>query len=286
MPSRIGILSSVALVLLPGASPGCRRRTQRAFEIVAPAFELSRVQFASYGYSPVGAFAEKRGELVPFIDANGDGRFDPHTEASGRCDQSSHRCWLDHARLRLLMTTTDCAASTGTWLLGNVYGHDGRSLEATLCDDQGACSEEHRNAFQGVDTVNAIWILDAAETPRARTLSLRAGKEEVRYENVELPAPLRVVDIQIERRGGVHISATADQSIDMASLWVTRGHALQWSSAGQPGVFQAKGAAIEATLPQSVVDACAGACEAYLQFGHVWRDDNVFSLAEVKQKVL
>jgi hypothetical protein len=153
IPSSVSALWTVALTGILGGALGCGRGP-RDFEIVAPAFDAARVRFTNYSYAPVGTFADKRGELVPFVDSNGNGGFDQQTEASGRCDQHSRQCWLDHARLRLIMTTTDCSATTGTWLLGNVYDREGRREEATLCDDRGTCSETHRDAFQGVEMVN------------------------------------------------------------------------------------------------------------------------------------
>jgi hypothetical protein len=39
-------------------------------------------------------------------------------------------------------------------------------------------------------------------------------------------------------------------------------------------------------VPEVVLESCGDACEVYLQFGHVWQDDAVFSLGEVKHKVL
>jgi hypothetical protein len=283
---KVSALFSAALVPLLGGSMACGHGSPRDFEIIAPTFDVSRVRFASYAYAPVGAFAETHGDLMPFMDANGDGSFDPQTEAAGRCDRRSRQCWLAHARLRLFMTTTDCLASTGTWLLGNVYDRDGRGVDATLCDNHGACSEPHPHAFQGAETANAIWIPDAPDVPRNRTFSLRAGQEDFHYDDVTLPTPIHLVDMQREPRGDLHVSITVDQSIDMASLWVRRGQAVQWSSAGQPGAFHVEGAALEVTLPRSVVDSCGDTCEVYLQIAHVWRDDAILSLSEIKQKIL
>jgi hypothetical protein len=285
MGAWMGIAQITAL-LLGAVSAGCERKGQHDFEVIAPAFETSRVRLTQHDFLPVGAFREQRAELIPFMDANGDGRFDSQTEASGRCDPRSHQCFIDHSRLRVIMTVTDCPATTGTWLVGNMYDRDGRRLDATLCDSQGVCSEEHQNAFQNGGTVDAIWIPGIPDTSSTRALGLRASHEEIRYENVALPLPIRLVDIRVERVGGLRVSVRADYSIDMASLWLMHGGTMRWSSTGQPGVFRATGAALEAAVPQSVLDSCGSGCEAYLQFAHVWRDDNVFSVSDVLQKVL
>ena len=283
--SRLGRNAEVAVPLLGVLlMAGCGHESPRDFEMVAPEFEASKVRFAAYGYSPVGTFANKRGDLLPFIDTDDDGKFDPNTEASGRCDQRSGQCWMDQARLRLLMTATDCPATTGTWLLGAVYGRDGRQLAATLCDDHGTCSEEHKDVFQNGGPVNAIWIPGTVEKPPARTLWLRSGRDQFHYDDIALPSPIHVVDVQTSRPGNLQISITADESIDMASLWAMRGGELQWSSTKQ--TFRVDGKSLEADVPQTVLDSCGGGCEVYLQFAHVWRDDNVFSLSEVKHKLL
>jgi hypothetical protein len=134
--------------------------------------------------------------------------------------------------------------------------------------------------------VNAIRIPEGGEDTGTRNLILRAGQEEVHYGNVALPPPLGLVDVQIEERGALQVSVTTDQSIDMAFLWVTRGDTLQWSSAGAPQSFRSTATTLEATVPQAVLDSCGSGCEAYLQVAHVWQDDSVFSLSEVKHKVL
>ena len=283
--SRIVSAIRIALLFQAGSVCGCSHGSQHDFAVVAPAFDVSRLRFTRYDYLPVGAYAEKRSDLIPFVDSNGDAHFDPQTEASGRCDPRSHQCWIDHARLRLLSITSDCTAAAGTWIIGNIYDRYGQRLEATLCDDRGNCSAEHQNAFQNMESVNAIWLSDASETSRTETLTLRAGLEEVTYSDIALPAPIRLVDSKQVRSGDLHITATADQSIDMATLWVKRGQTLHWSSAAQPGGLRAKDVTLEAVVPQAVLESCGQGCEAYLQFAHVWRDDNVLSVSQVEHKI-
>jgi hypothetical protein len=65
-----------------------------------------------------------------------------------------------------------------------------------------------------------------------------------------------------------------------------RGQHVQWTSASQLDSLHARGDHFEADVPQGVIDACRGACEAYVQLGHVWRDDSILSLSEIKQKIL
>ena len=278
------IATSLALLFVAG-SAGCHRDGPHGFEIFAPGFETSRVRFESYAYSPVGAFADKRGLLVPFMDSDGDGRFDPRSEAAGRCDLDAHRCSFDHARLQLLMTTTDCPTTTGTWLLGDVYDRDGRSVHATLCDDRGSCAEAHEHAFQDTGSVNAIWLPGSRAEPEARVLSLRAGREQIHYTNVALPQPIRLVDFRVEHPGDLQVSVAADQTIDMVALWVRHGDTMHWSSARHPEALQVHGTTLVATVPHDVLEACAAGCETYMQIAHVWRDDEVFSLAEIKHRV-
>src|SRR3954468_3868818 len=86
MVSGISSGMSCVFALLLGGAEACTRNVERDFEIVAPGFHAPKVQFAKYSYPPVSSFAEKRGGLFPFIDANDDGTFDPQTEVSGRCD--------------------------------------------------------------------------------------------------------------------------------------------------------------------------------------------------------
>ena len=276
----------VGLIVCSGVLASCGPHDLQGYEIIAPDFEPSHARLARNPYAPVGLFADQRGEVVPFIDGNGDGKLDPQTEASGRCDQRGHRCWINRARLRLISTSTDCEASAGTWLLGTLYDHDGHQLSAILCDDHGLCSEDHADAFQGVDNVHAIWLPAAAESAAPRTLSLRAGSEEHRFADVALPAPLHVLDVKVSQVSDLQVRVSADQTIDMASLLVKRGEDLQWSSADRPDTFHAIGPLLEASIPRAVLDACAGMCEAYLQVAHVSRDDDVFTMAEYRQRVL
>lgn len=285
-PGRlVRALAHGAPVLLLVSSAGCRGQDHHGFRIIAPAFDSSRVRFTKYEYAAVGAYAAEHGELIPFVDANGDGVFDPQNEASGRCDPRSRQCRLDHARLRMIRTTTDCPATTGTWLLGNVYDHEGRRLTAALCDSQGTCSEDHADAFKGTPAVDAIWIPESSATSRPRTLTLRTATEKFRHDDIVLPSPLHLVDIQTKRAGDLYVRATADQSIDLAALWVMRGQSQRWSSAEGPSTLKARGAVLEARVPGAILDSCHGACEVYLQFGHVWLDGDVLSLGEVKHKL-
>lgn len=278
-------LAHGGLVLLLTSSAGCREEHPYGFRIIAPAFDGSRVHFTRYEYSAVGAYAARHGELIPFVDANGDGVFDPQNEASGRCDSRSRQCWLDHARLRMIRTTNDCPTTTGTWLLGNVYDHDGRRLDAALCDEQGTCSEEHAGAFKGTPEVDAIWIPESPATSRPRRLTLHTATEEFHYDDIMLPSPLRLIDIQTKRAGDLHVRVAADHSIDLAALWVMRGQRQQWSSAERPSTLKTQEARLEASVPGAILDSCDGACEVYLQFGHVWQDDDVLSVGEVKHKL-
>lgn len=285
-PGRlVRALAHGAPVLSLASSAGCRGEHHHGFRIIAPAFDSSRVHFTKYEYAAVGAYAAEHGELIPFVDANGDGVFDPQNEASGRCDLSSRQCRLDHARLRMIRTTTDCPATTGTWLLGNVYDRAGRRLSATLCDDRGTCSEEHAGAFQGMPAADAIWIPESPAASHPLALTLRTATEKFRHGDIALPSPLHLVDIQTKRTGDLHVRVTADQSIDLAALWVMRGQSQRWSSAEGPADLKARGAVLEARVPGAILDSCDGACEVYLQFGHVWRDDDVFSVGEVKHKL-
>lgn len=262
---------------------GCDRGTHSSFDIVAPGFNTSRVSFAHYGYSPVGAFGARRGDLMPFIDVDGDGSFDPQHEVAGQCDQQAHRCWFNRTRLRLAATTDDCSAATGIWMIGNIYDTEGRDLDATLCDDSGPCSRSYDQAFQDANSVNAIWIAGASSTSALRSFSLRSDQQEVHYENILLPASIEIVSRRIEHNGDLRVFVTANQTIDLAAMWIKRGQQMYWTS----GVtaFRAEGATLMASIPEAVFSSCAGLCETYIQIGHVWRDDEVFSIAEIKQQV-
>ena len=120
---------------------------------------------------------------------------------------------------------------------------------------------------------------------RPRTLTLRTATEEFHYDDIVLPSPLQLIDIQTRRAGDLQVRVTADQSIDLAALWVMRGQRQQWSSAERPSTLKTQEAVLEASVPGAILDSCDGACEVYLQFGHVWQDGDVFSLGEVKHKL-
>src|ERR1041384_6905716 len=160
LPCRRSVASGrymQALALLFLANPaGCHKESDHDLSVIAPTFDTSQVDFTKYEYSTVGMVATTHSDLIPFIDANGDGLFDSQNEASGRCDPRSRTCWLDHTRLRMINSATGCPATSGTWLLGNVYGRTGTRLNAALCDDQGMCSEEHTDVFKDVPATDAI----------------------------------------------------------------------------------------------------------------------------------
>lgn len=275
------------VAILVYCTMACQCTGRHEFEVIAPAFDASKIRFTdNVAYSPVGAFAARRGEQVPYVDANGDGRFDPQSEASGRCDQGKQQCWIDRAKIRLIAITGDCPAETGTWMLGSFYDPTGNRRETLLCSSRGMCSEEHQHAFQNAESVNAIWIAGPPELSRTEDLSLRAGTDELTVENVILPAPLQLLSVRAEQQTDLHVSVTADESIDMATVWLMRGPALHWSAAGHPQQFSAKGASLDVAIPQEVLRTCDGACEGYIELAHVWRDDSVFSIGEIKQKIL
>lgn len=139
--------------------------------------------------------------------------------------------------------------------------------------------------FSDVGSVNAIWMQDTPETAPDRNLILRSSNDEQHY-NVVLPQPISALDIQVRQEGDLLVSVNADQTIDMVSLWVMRGNSEQWSSSGHSESLQAKGTSLRAVVPKAVLASCGNACEVYLQFAHVWQDDSVFSLSEVKHKLL
>jgi hypothetical protein len=182
------------------------------------------------------------------------------------------------------MTSTDCPATTGTWLFGSIYDSAGRQVPSSLCDNHGSCSEEHTDVFRDSGPLSAIWLPGAIEHARVSTLSLHAAGKEVKYTGIELPTPIHVVDMALDREGGLGLSVVVDKSIDLATLWVTRGNVLQWSSTAS--TFSVTGARLEARVPRNVIESCADACEVYLQLAHVWRDDEIFSLSEFKHKLL
>lgn len=279
--------SKFACLLVAAAITGCHSSAPSELEIHAPTFDASRVRFARHSYSAVGVFADKHGDVIPYIDANADGRLDPLVEPSGRCDRNIAQCWLDRARIRMIQRTTDCPAASGTWLFGDVYDHDGRAQAATLCDDEGRCAEEHPNAFKDIASVKAIWFPGHGppQSSRTRTLTLRTASEELRFPDLTLPSEIALVDLESELPDDLVVHATASQSIDMAAVWVMRGHEQRWSSGDQPASLKASGNVLEARVPQAVMESCAGDCDVFLQFAHVWRDDVVLSLGEVKQRV-
>src|ERR1041384_3413467 len=108
MRKGAGLRSSGGISILVFILAGCERRDPRSFDLVAPNLQASKVRFTMALFSPVGEFAEKRGPLLPFMDANGDGRWDQKTEAVGRCDRRARKCWLDRAHLQVIRRTTKC----------------------------------------------------------------------------------------------------------------------------------------------------------------------------------
>jgi len=262
----------------------CGHESPRDLRVIAPAFAHSEVRFTSYDLMPVGAFADKRGAWLPFVDANHDGSFDPDIEASGRCDRTSRQCWIDDHRLRAITLTADCPATAGAWLIGNVYDHEGRNVKATLCDERGVCGQERAHAFENT-SVNAIWTPGVPAPSGARTLSLRAGSQTFAYRDVELPAPIHLVRTSLERGDGLRVALTADQRVDMIAVRVTRGRALQWSSARDPGAIHADGSELSVELSQELLESCDGTCEADVQLAHVWRDDHVLSVSQVEHRI-
>jgi len=192
---------------------------------------------------------------------------------------------LDHARVLLIQRQTECNASSGTWLLGNAYDRNGLRQKATLCDDKGTCSREYTGTFKDSAVVDAIWFPDQATTPRARTLTLTTATEKILYQDVVFPAQLEVTQIETNQLGGLNIRITADQSIDMAALWVMHGPEQRWSSAEQPELLRGVGNVLEAQIPEIVMEACDDTCDMFFQLAHVWQDDTVLSLGEVKQRV-
>lgn len=282
-PMHFSSLRAVVLASLLIAPQACHRDAPH-LEIIAPALEASRAGFTSYDLMPVGEFAAKRGERMPFIDADRDGRFSPGIEASGRCDQKLQECVIDDHRLRIISSNTSCPLTNGLWLIGNVYDRTGRGVPAVLCDERGACSTHHEHVF-GDMPVDAIWIPDLSGAPRRRTLSLEAGLREFRFENVELPEPMRLLDTKTERRDDLRIAVTADHSVDMAAVRVMRGRALHWSSSRQPARMRASGRELIVELPGDVVDSCGDGCEAFVQLAHVWRDDELLSVSQVEHRL-
>jgi hypothetical protein len=278
--NRVVIVWMLGSVGLGGACHRASGVSLPGFELEASAFDPARVGLATYAYEPVGLYAVTRSAEVPFVDANGNGRFDPNEEASGRCDPQSRRCRLEDHRLRVVMRTTDCPGTTGTWIVGSAYDRAGARIAATLCTADGRCAEPHRDAFQGL-AVDAIWLpVDAAPTSHQR-LALTTAARTYAYDDVELPHALHLSALHTEDRGDLRISVTADQSVDLVSLSVLRGDAVAWSGRGA----HADGATLDAVVPREVLDACAGDCEGYLQIAHVWRDDDVLAMGEIKQRV-
>lgn len=264
---------------------GCDRTSLPEFQINAPAFDTSRVKFTRYSYPAVGDFAGTHGSLIPYIDANADGRFDPLVEPSGRCDQHAGQCWLDHARIRMIQRATGCPSTAGIWLLGDVYDRAGQRQESMLCDDEGKCAEEHPDAFKDIASVKAIWIAEQRSSRPARTLTLSTTNEELRFDNLVLPLPLELVDLKTELPADLDVRATASQSIDMAVVWVMHDREQWWSSVDHPTSLKVADNVLEAHVPELVMKSCQGACDVFLQFAHVWRDDAVLSLGEIKQRL-
>lgn len=270
-------------ILLVGEYGACNRTDD--VRVISSVFDPSRVRFTSYAYAPVGAFAEKRGSRMPFVDANGNGSFDSDSEASGRCDRSAQECRIDDRRIRMVMAVDDCSQTRGIWLIGDAYDSHGLRQEASLCDDNGHCSSEQPEVFQQATSLQALWLSGDSEVPRTVSLVLRVGQDEVPYPDIELPQPIQLTGFDVSRAADLRVTATADHSIDLAALTVMRGAAVQWSSSTAPETIQAKGTTLVATVPHDVLEKCGDVCEAYLQLGHVWRDDNVLSIADIRRQV-
>ncbi len=278
--------SNVCAAIFSICAAACARGRGAGPEIVAPSLDVTRLRFAEYRYSPVGDFAAKRGRLFPFIDVNGNGKYDAD-EVVGHCDRRSGagRCWIDRTRVSLVTTTSDCPGASGAWIIGSAFDGAGKRLTSKICDDRGACSDFHPNAFgDGVD-LDAIWIPEAQDGSR-HTLTLRAGDEVLRRDEVKLPPPLQLVDGQVDTDAGLHAHVSADQSIDLANIVLRSGIEVRWHSAGEPGTFQVHGNELDAVVPQAALDACGEGCEAVLSVAHVWSDDDVYSVSELRQKLL
>jgi hypothetical protein len=48
-------------------------------------------------------------------------------------------------------------------------------------------------------------------------IRIGANNEEIQYDAVTLPMPIHLLNLHVDQRGDLHVAATADQSIDMAS---------------------------------------------------------------------
>src|SRR3954464_4408053 len=97
--------------------------------------------------------------------------------------------------VRLVTLDTHCPLTTGTWLIGNAYSHDGMSTQATLCDDRGTCSKRYEDVFKDAASMTAIWIPDLQNVPGRQTLSIHSGDQVFRYPDIELPRPIHLTSV-------------------------------------------------------------------------------------------
>lgn len=257
------------------------------------AAELARVpvSFADYPYTPVGAFAAGRSadRGLPYADVNGDGRLDPALEATGRCEASGS-CQIDATRVRLVSRTSSCPDASGLWWVGVAHDGRGRRIASRLCDEsRSVCSADHPGVFRDTSSENGLWEPPPIAIGELRTVELRVGDAVVQSDTVEVPPPLALSPAELRfdgpGTGPRTVTATVDQRVDLAAMWMIRDGQSVWTSEAHRDMFEADGPSLTATLPAEAVRACGETCDTFLAVARVWRDDEVLVTSEILQRV-